>query len=294
MPIMVDKFGNKKRVEVVMNPYSTINRKIPSVLMEFALGNIAHRLHDLVDEYKKTKTGQKKIKPLLEKYYPGRFDSMTTEEIINRHNSSPIEEMYYFNVGCFSTKFTPELVNEWSDELGVESQSKILMPENELTDLDELKENLDPEEYEQVVKNITGKFIEVDKPLMTGYMCLEELYHIPSYSNKVTTSLYGVDVNPRRDEPILGRGRYRLTGQKIDEMSLSVLLSRNAKKFIESTRKDTATEDNQLFLNNLLGLGLTVVDDKGFNQGGSSLKKELNDLKVKFRRKNNLLNLGDK
>lgn len=262
--------------------------------MEFALGNIAHRLHDLVDEYKKTKTGQKKIKPLLEKYYPGRFDSMTTEEIINRHNSSPIEEMYYFNVGCFSTKFTPELVNEWSDELGVESQSKILMPENELTDLDELKENLDPEEYEQVVKNITGKFIEVDKPLMTGYMCLEELYHIPSYSNKVTTSLYGVDVNPRRDEPILGRGRYRLTGQKIDEMSLSVLLSRNAKKFIESTRKDTATEDNQLFLNNLLGLGLTVVDDKGFNQGGSSLKKELNDLKVKFRRKNNLLNLGDK
>lgn len=277
-----------------MNPYSTINRKIPSVLMEFALGNIAHRLHDLVDEYKKTKTGQKKIKPLLEKYYPGRFDSMTTEEIINRHNSSPIEEMYYFNVGCFSTKFTPELVNEWSDELGVESQSKILMPENELTDLDELKENLDPEEYEQVVKNMTGKFIEVDKPLMTGYMCLEELYHIPSYSNKVTTSLYGVDVNPRRDEPILGRGRYRLTGQKIDEMSLSVLLSRNAKKFIESTRKDTATEDNQLFLNNLLGLGLTVVDDKGFNQGGSSLKKELNDLKVKFRRKNNLLNLGDK
>lgn len=294
MPIMVDKFGNKTRVEVVMNPYSTINRKIPSVLMEFALGNIAHRLHDLVDEYKKTKTGQKKIKPLLEKYYPGRFDSLTTEEIIDRHNSSPIEEMYYFNVGCFSTKFTPELVNEWSDELGVESQSKILMPENELTDLDELKENLDPEEYEQVVKNITGKFIEVDKPLMTGYMCLEELYHIPSYSNKVTTSLYGVDVNPRRDEPILGRGRYRLTGQKIDEMSLSVLLSRNAKKFIESTRKDTATEDNQLFLNNLLGLGLTVVDDKGFNQGGSSLKKELNDLKVKFRRKNNLLNLGDK
>ena len=199
------------------NPYSTINRKIPSVLMEFALGNIAHRLHDLVDEYKKTKTGQKKIKPLLEKYYPGRFDSMTTEEIIDRHNSSPIEEMYYFNVGCFSTKFTPELVNQWTDELGVESQSKILMPEDELTDLDELKENLEPEEYEQIVKNMTGKFVEVDKPLMAGYMCLEELYHIPSYSNKVTTSLYGVDVNPRRDEPIMGRGRYRLTGQKIDK-----------------------------------------------------------------------------
>ena len=27
MPIMVDKSGKRTRVEVVMNPYSTINRK---------------------------------------------------------------------------------------------------------------------------------------------------------------------------------------------------------------------------------------------------------------------------
>ena len=217
MPIMVNSAdGKQTRVEVVMNPYSTINRKIPSVLMETQLGNCAHRIHDLVDEYKKTKTGQKKIKPLLEKYYPGRFDAMSVEEILELHNTKPIEEVYYFNVGNFSTKFTPELVNQWADELGVTSQSKILMPETELTDLDELKENLEPEEYDKVVKDMTGKFIPVDKPLMCGWMCLEELYHIPSYSNKVTSSLYGVDVNPRRDEPILGRGRYRLTGQKIE------------------------------------------------------------------------------
>ena len=85
--------------------------------------------------------------------------------------------MYYFNVGCFSTKFTPELVNQWAEELGVESQSKILMPETELTDLDELKDNLEPEEYNKLVSGMTGKFIEVDKPLMAGYMTLEELYH---------------------------------------------------------------------------------------------------------------------
>lgn len=177
MPIMVDKDGKQRRVEVVMNPYSTINRKIPSVLMETLLGLIAHKLHDLVDDYKKTKTGQKKIKPLLEKYYPGRFTSLDVEEIIECHNTSKIEDMYYFNVGCFSTKFTPELVNQWAEELGVESQSKILMPETELTDLDELKDNLEPEEYNKLVSGMTGKFIEVDKPLMAGYMTLEELYH---------------------------------------------------------------------------------------------------------------------
>ena len=39
MPIV-----NGKRIEVVLNPYSTINRKIPSVISEIALGNIANEV----------------------------------------------------------------------------------------------------------------------------------------------------------------------------------------------------------------------------------------------------------
>ena len=48
------------------------------------------------------------------------------------------------------------------DELGVSSQYDILMPETELADLDELKENLDPDEYEAIVKSMKGKMIVVD------------------------------------------------------------------------------------------------------------------------------------
>ena len=59
-------------------------------------------------------------------------------------------------------------------------------------------------------------------------------------------------MNPKRDEPILGRGKDRLTGQKIGEMELSVLLSRNARPFLQKARESTAREDNQIFLNNLL------------------------------------------
>lgn len=106
------------------------------------------------------------------------------------------------------------------------------------------------------------------------------------YSNKVTSSMFGVDVNEFKDDPIMGRGRYRQTGQKIGEMELSAYLSRNAKDFLDSARGDTAAEDNQRFLNHLLGLGLTVTDSKGYNQGGSSLKSRLGDMKVKFRLKN--------
>lgn len=70
-------------------------------------------------------------------------------------------------------------------------------------------------------------------------------------------------------------------------MELAVLLSRNADKFIRNSRQSTAKEDNQMFLNNLLGLGLTVTDSKGYNQGGSDLKNQLERMKTKFRLKNN-------
>lgn len=224
--------------------------------------------------------------PLIKKYYPGRYDKMEVDEFIKLHESKPIEEVYYFNVGCYSD-LTQEQVQEWLDELGLESQSEILMPTSDITDLEELKANLSPEEYEKVVRKMKGKYTKVDRPLQCGWMTLEELYHIPSYSNKVTSSLFGVDVSFRKDEPILGHGRYRETGQKINELDLSVLLSRNVRPFLESVRKGTDKEQNQLFLNNLLGLGLTVKTDEGYRQGGSSFRSDIGKMKSKFRLKNN-------
>lgn len=65
------------------------------------------------------------------------------------------------------------------------------------------------------------------------------------------------------------------------------LLSRNAKSFIEASRKDTVKEDNQLFLNNLLALGLRVVDESGYNQGGSDLKDQMMRMRNKYKIKGN-------
>lgn len=286
MPIMVDKASGKQyRVEVVMNPYSTINRKIPGVLMEADLGYIAHKLFELVEKYKTSETGKKKIMPMINRYYKGRYEKLDVDEFIKLHESKPLEEVYYFNVGCYSD-YTMEEVEGWMDELGIESQSEILMPESQLTDLNELKENLSPEEYEKTVKKMSGKFVKVDKKLQCGWLTLIQLYHIPSYSNKVFSSLFGNEIDPRRDEPVMGKGRYRTgAGQKIGEAELSALLARNAQEFIIAAKKDTVKEDNQLFLNNLLGLGLTITDERGYRQGGSSYKNELSKLKTKFRLK---------
>lgn len=185
--------------------------KIPSVIAEVALGNCAVKIHDLVEDYKRTATGRKKIMPLLKKCYPGRYDDMDVEDFIELHNNSKLEDVYCFKVGCFS-KYTPEVIQKLMDDLGVTMQSDVYMPETDLTDLEELKENLDPEEYQEVVKKMEGKFKKVEKPLMAGYVTIEQLYHIPSYSNKVTSDLV---INSKKTEPISGRGRYRSEGQKI-------------------------------------------------------------------------------
>jgi len=170
------------------------------------------------------------------------------------------------------------------EELKVSRQSDIYMPEEHITDWQELENHLTPEELEKIKDKKKGRFVKVDKPLMCGYMTLETLYHIPSYSNKVTSGMYYVDgVNPKRDEPIMGRGRYRVEGQKIGEMELNVLLARNAKSYISKAREPFDKETNQLFLNNLLGLGMTITDDKGYNQGGSSAKENVEKIKNKFR-----------
>ncbi len=258
--------------------------------MENSLGNIAHRIHDLVEEYKGTKKNQEKILPLVQKYYPGRYDTYTTEQFIKLHNSGKIEDVYGFRVGSYSTKFNPDLINEWSKELGVESTSKIMMPQVDLADLKELKENLSEDDYNKAVDSMKGKYVEVDKPLMCGYMTLLELYHIPYYSSKATSSLFGVGnglVNPLKEDPIMGHGKYRSTGQKIGEMELSALLARNVRGFISDARGDERASNSE-FLCNLMGLGMTVKNEAGYNLGGSGgLRDKLGQMKVKFRLKNN-------
>ncbi len=282
MPILVDANGVQKRVELIMNPYSTINRKIPSVIMEIGCANCIVKLHDMVEKYKSTATGKKKIMPLIKKYYPGKYDDLDVDEFIKLHNSKPLEDVYAMNVGSYST-YTPDKIQEMMDDLGVTTQSKVLYPALELMDLPELKETLGDEEYEKIVSENRGKYREVKRPLMAGYVTMIELYHMPMYSNKCTTDM----ADSQRYGVIAPRGAFRTNGgQKIGEMELWALLSRNAKGFIHASRESVEVEQNQRFLNNLLGLGLMINDESGYPQGGSNLKSSLEKMKQKFKFRN--------
>jgi DNA-directed RNA polymerase beta subunit len=202
MPIV-----NGRKIEVVLNPYSTINRKIPSVIMETAMGNIAIKLHDNVQEMRKTVRGRKQIMPMINKYYENRYENLSVDEFLDLVDKNPIEDVFSFKVGCFS-KYSPSIIKEWMNELGVSTQSKVLMPRSELTDLEALKEAMTEDEYNEFVKSIENEYVEVEQPLMSGMMTMEKLYHMPKYSNKVTTDM----TDNRYGEPLMGRGRYRSEG----------------------------------------------------------------------------------
>ena len=45
------------------------------------------------------------------------------------------------------------------------------------------------DEYNEFVKSIENEYVEVEQPLMSGMMTMEKLYHMPKYSNKVTTDI---------------------------------------------------------------------------------------------------------
>lgn len=149
--------------------------------------------------------------PMINKFYGDRYKNMSVEDFIELHDKSKLEDVYGFRVGCFSD-LTPSTIEGWMTDLGLATQGKVMMPETDLTDMEELKSILSPEEYEKAVKKMSGKFIEVEKPLMWGYMTMERLYHQPQYSNKVTSDMR----DTRGHDPIAGRGRYRKEGQKIN------------------------------------------------------------------------------
>ena len=283
MPV-VEVGGKKLRAEVVMNPYSTINRKIPSVLMETGLGNCAVVLHSMVDDLRKTPEGRKKIMPLIEKYYP-RYHGMSVTKFLELHNRQSLEDTYRFDVGSYS-KITPATVQGYMTELGVPSEAVVEVPEADVTDWKELESVLTPDEIDSIRAKVAGKFVKTQKPLSYGYVYLERLYHQPQYSGKVVSDIE--DVYRKGKQPIAGRGLYRKNGgQKIGEMEVWALLARNAKPFLQSARGEQDQEMQQRFLDHILGLGLMVTDKKGYGQGGSNLKASLQALRSKLANKNN-------
>ena len=150
--------GKMCRAEVVMNPYSTISRKIPAILMETGLSCCAMKIHDKVDEYKKTVEGRKKIMPMMEHFYGNRYKGMTVTDFIKLHNNSPMEDVYCFKVGSYS-KITPEIVQGYMKELDVPTEAEVKIPETDVTDWKELESLLSTEEVDSIKSEMAGKFI---------------------------------------------------------------------------------------------------------------------------------------
>lgn len=167
---------NGEPVGIILNPYSIIGRKIPSVIMEVGLSNCANRIFEIVTDM--INTGRKdEILPLLNKYYDKKFQKMRITEFLRKYKEQGLN-LFSFDVGCFS-KYTPELIQQWMKELGVSTSSEVEMPALDAADLDSLKEALPEDEFESYKESLKGKYVKIDRPLMYGYQYMIKLYHVP-------------------------------------------------------------------------------------------------------------------
>lgn len=176
--------------------------------METGLSNVAVRLYEIVTEM--INTGRKdEILPLLNKYYDKKFQKMRITEFLRKYKEQGLN-LFSFDVGCFS-KYTPEIIQKWMNELGVSTSSEVEIPALEAADLDALKDAMSEEEFESYKESLKGKYVKIDRPLMYGYNYIIKLYHIPEAANKVTSDM----TDTKYGQPILGGGKYRREGELV-------------------------------------------------------------------------------
>jgi len=103
------------------------------------------------------------------------------------------------------------------------------------------------------------KFYELgwcEQQCITGREYIMKLWKQANYDGKVTSEVLDTE------EPVMGRGKYRFTGQKIGEMELWVLISQGIEKFVQD-QSDTMKSSQYQFLNELLLSGYFIQDAHG-------------------------------
>ena len=240
------KTKDGKSVEMILNPYTTIARKNLSQLLEINLSNISIKLFDKISKMLKEKNiNYSLIRNMLSEIIDPKIELFSNQELIKFHNNS--NGRYNINVGCHTKNLT-DRIKKYYKNIDIPHSGEFLYDGN------------------------NGR--KIRNPIITGYMYIMKLYHLPEFSSKINTE------NSRID-PLLG-GTLRDTGQTFGELELWALLSNNLTSYIEENRKINEEYVRGNLLSNFLSLGFNIkyedgtTLDIGFNKDIEKLKKKYN------------------
>lgn len=260
MPQIEKPDGSRVPVEIVLNPSSVLHRKNLSQLYECALSKVIKKIYNLVSDLV-TDGRISEAKKLLSKYnviYRGKFDNMSDKEFVDNHNKLGVFA-YRMEVGFFS-KVSYDTILEWMKDLQIEETEKIFLPD--VCIFERAKEGRKVcllSEYEAQPGDTQVRKFELgytDQPCVTGSEYYLKLWKRADYDGKVTSEVLD------SEEPVMGRGKYRYTGQKIGEMEQWILMETGIEKFVQD-QSDTMKTSQYLFLNELLLSGYYIQDPAG-------------------------------
>lgn len=224
-----------RRVEVIMNPYAISARKIPSLLMEVALGNISEKLGD----YLSTKSTDIKRDILSEISNPQikTWSNEKVEEYYKKYRDSRFPVV----TGSYAQDI-PKKIEKYYDLLGI------------------------PVDGIKLTDGFTKRVIRT--PILTGNLYLMKLRSLPEFSAKVTSDAVSGPY------PVLG-GKSRKGGQKIGEMEIWSYFSNNMDQYLLERRDPSAENDKYNFLSHLLLTGYDMQDEEGHNMASRKFSANL-------------------
>lgn len=239
--------------EIIMNPAAVISRKNVSQLYEVNLNNCIDKIYEIVGQ-KLNENDYDGIRRFTKEYYGDRFVKLTDEEIRRAYDAGIIS--FQMEVGCYS-KLSYETVIKWMKDLKVEEGEYAFIPDVVIYE-DENGTKVCSPEYaaEHDIKGKTHELGFTEEPVIFGQSYMYKLYHAADYSGKVTSSI------KTSNEPVMGRGLYRNTGQKIGEMEYWGLLSSGTTSFL-TRDKQMIEEGENTFLQELLLSGFVLTDSLG-------------------------------
>jgi DNA-directed RNA polymerase beta subunit len=258
MPQIVYSDGRRIAAEEILNPAGVLHRKNISQIYECALTKCIFEIYRRCGEF--VANGDfKSMREFLDHFkavYDDKFTKMSDEELSENHLKLGIQA-YKMSVGFYS-KVNYNQILDWMKYLKIKDTDKVYCPDitivetkqglkGYLTETYEKKEGEKPKHYE---------LGWCEQECITGSEYIMKLWKQASYDGKVTNEVLD------SVEPVMGRGVYRWTGQKIGEMELWILIGQGIEKFMQE-QSDTMKTSQYQFLNELLLSGYFIQDAQG-------------------------------
>lgn len=250
----LDGKGNGPIADLLMNPPSVISRKNPSQLYELILTKIIYKIYDdignLISSNKISEA-----KKYTQALYGNKFLSLSDKDFIDKYNKGVTE--FKINVGSYS-KLNYNFIKKLMKLYNVKEKNHIYAPDIIIEDPSrDSKRCYSPEEYKSTgARHKLHELGFIEGEVETGSEYMMKLYHAADYSGKVTSSVKD------SDQPLMGKGLYRESGQKIGEMEIWSLLSHGAEGILKYGESDRLRSQYS-FLTELMLAGYVLLDPEG-------------------------------